>query len=1102
MRKLFILSILSLAIAESALLAATYTVPADYATIGAAISGAPEGSTIIVNSGIYTDYVAALDLSKNLYIKSQSGAAATILSGENTDTILRVENSASGDATKNIVFDGFTFSDGRGVTTISSPITIASASPNFINCVFKNNSSPEKGGAVLVYGSRAKPTFIDCEFSDNTSDATAGAVLVSGGHSQAIFKRCEFRNNSNRTAAAGFYNEGGALYFSLGGGKVIDSVFTGNSACYAGGAIMMLNWWDQTEDKVTISGCQFNNNYCLPVPGKEPPQPSEGGAIMIENNLEVEIRDCVFNGNTAAAGGAVHSYRGNMDIERCIFDGNTANGTNFLGYGGAIGVRLDDAGDADRREATINIKDTVIRNSIAPVGGAIFCDGDASYLHHCLLGLNNVTIDSNLSTTANNSYGNAGGIFLSRTLCAATNVYVLNNIAEGLGGAFVIVSDTVLTLADSAIVGNSAAVDDLIHDPDGSTYSLNNTLLAYNGGSPTHNGTLFSSVPDTTVDGIASLLYFVAPYDTNIVISPYVGLLSDQGGYAAGTVLVTGIVETTAFTLSSSHPNETNQILYSGSSIVDSSIKNAPGTIEAEDFSEGGEGVAYHDTTLPNEGGAYRTTDSVDIASDASAGNGYSVAWTKAGEWLEYSVNVTTSGFYRISIQVASSGGGGSLSLHEGGERFQAFSIPDTGGWTSWQSLTEENILLWKGLHTYRLMVEEGGFNLDSIVFDLTSTSPVIATDTTKTYRSVKAGNTNSAVSSIFHVSNAGIGSLIYSTSNTIPWLTVSPSNGTCTTESDALYLQYSSIGLATGTYSGTIAVTSTNATNTSVEIDITLIVTPAGSSPNDFDGDGRSDLGVYFPPQGKWYIFASTDGFYDDQFGYLGTKPITGDFDGDGKGDFGVYYAPLGKWYIFSSSTGFYQDQFGYDGTIPITGDFDGDGLGDFGCYHPPSGNWYLFQSTNGFYNTQFGFDGTIPVTGDFDGDGLCDFGYYHPSTGAWKLSKSTGGFIETAFGFAGTVPITGDFDADGIDDFGVYYDQEGKWYIFRSTRGYFEDRFGYAGTVPVVGDFDGDGTSDIGCYYAPGGNWYIFGSSTGFYQDQFGYSGTLPLGSTQTQP
>ena len=37
-----------------------------------------------------------------------------------------------------------------------------------------------------------------------------------------------------------------------------------------------------------------------------------------------------------------------------------------------------------------------------------------------------------------------------------------------------------------------------------------------------------------------------------------------------------------------------------------------PGTIQAEDYNLGGEGVAYHDTTAGNEGGAYRHDD-VDI---------------------------------------------------------------------------------------------------------------------------------------------------------------------------------------------------------------------------------------------------------------------------------------------------------------------------------------------------------------------------------------------------------------------------------------------------------------------------------------------------------
>src|SRR5262249_40228283 len=41
-----------------------------------------------------------------------------------------------------------------------------------------------------------------------------------------------------------------------------------------------------------------------------------------------------------------------------------------------------------------------------------------------------------------------------------------------------------------------------------------------------------------------------------------------------------------------------------------------PGTIQSENFDNGGEGHAYHDTSAGNEGGMYRQTD-VDIAANA-----------------------------------------------------------------------------------------------------------------------------------------------------------------------------------------------------------------------------------------------------------------------------------------------------------------------------------------------------------------------------------------------------------------------------------------------------------------------------------------------------
>ena len=56
-----------------------------------------------------------------------------------------------------------------------------------------------------------------------------------------------------------------------------------------------------------------------------------------------------------------------------------------------------------------------------------------------------------------------------------------------------------------------------------------------------------------------------------------------------------------------------------------------PGTIQAENFDDGGAGVAYADTTPGNQGNVYRTTD-VDIAAFAGGG-GYYVGWTRANKY-------------------------------------------------------------------------------------------------------------------------------------------------------------------------------------------------------------------------------------------------------------------------------------------------------------------------------------------------------------------------------------------------------------------------------------------------------------------------------------
>ena len=77
-----------------------------------------------------------------------------------------------------------------------------------------------------------------------------------------------------------------------------------------------------------------------------------------------------------------------------------------------------------------------------------------------------------------------------------------------------------------------------------------------------------------------------------------------------------------------------------------------PGTIEAEDYDTGGQGIAYNDQTAGNKGLQYRTDD-VDIWYSNNPPEGYYTGGNGTGEWLTYTVDVATTGQYQLDLRVA-----------------------------------------------------------------------------------------------------------------------------------------------------------------------------------------------------------------------------------------------------------------------------------------------------------------------------------------------------------------------------------------------------------------------------------------------------------------
>ncbi|MEJ7849437.1 MAG: SBBP repeat-containing protein [Pyrinomonadaceae bacterium] len=267
-------------------------------------------------------------------------------------------------------------------------------------------------------------------------------------------------------------------------------------------------------------------------------------------------------------------------------------------------------------------------------------------------------------------------------------------------------------------------------------------------------------------------------------------------------------------------------------------------------------------------------------------------------------------------------------------------------------------------------------------------------------------------------------------------------------------------------------------------------------SAPFDFDGDGKSDLSVYRPSAGNWYLLRSTEGFNITSWGLASDIVAPGDFDGDGKADFSVFRPSEGNWYIANSSGTFTTGQFGLPGDIPVPADYDGDGKDDRAVFRPSNSTWYILNS-NGFNVREqaFGLSGDRPVPGDYDGDTKADLAVFRPSNGTWyRANSGNGNFVEQQWGLNGDIPVNADYDGDNKQDYAVFRPSAASWFILNSTNGSYNFRsFGLSGDVPVPGDYDGNGLDDIAVFR--NGFWYIIRSAESYSVTQFGLTGDIAI-------
>jgi uncharacterized protein involved in high-affinity Fe2+ transport len=143
-----------------------------------------------------------------------------------------------------------------------------------------------------------------------------------------------------------------------------------------------------------------------------------------------------------------------------------------------------------------------------------------------------------------------------------------------------------------------------------------------------------------------------------------------------------------------------------------------PGTVQAENYDTGGQGVAYNVDAVNGSANSYRS-DGVDLEATTDTGGGYDLGWTAAGQWFNYTVNVATAGTYAVSLRLAApTAVTNALQIDNaaGTDLSGVITAPATGGYQDWTTVTA-NITLPAGLQTLTVDQDGPGWNINYLTF-------------------------------------------------------------------------------------------------------------------------------------------------------------------------------------------------------------------------------------------------------------------------------------------------------------------------------------------------------------------------------------------------
>ena len=290
-----------------------------------------------------------------------------------------------------------------------------------VSGTISGNISHSYGGAVSSSSAAEAQMFIGSTgesdkvmlFEGNHSKKAGGVLYSSTSSPIVIYGNTVFNNNSTESSGGAIYT-GGAL-------TLRSATFTGNSSSYSGGAIYLhYPNPDFVRREMEIIDCVFDGNMA-----------SLGGAVTLsasdkctEQGTYAVITNCSFKNNQAQQseiqagnGGAMYITRkSEAKIKDCEFIGNTAS-TNA----GALSIHS---------EAQVTLDNITFKDNTAAFGGALYSSSNS------VVALNHIDFNGNKAILKESgSGGNGGAIFVQSANITLKNVSLTDNTAENNAGA-------------------------------------------------------------------------------------------------------------------------------------------------------------------------------------------------------------------------------------------------------------------------------------------------------------------------------------------------------------------------------------------------------------------------------------------------------------------------------------------------------------------------------------------------------------------------------------------------------------------------------------------------------------------------------------------